>query len=97
MWTAAGYSVLHLHFYQIKTRWSLLLDENSKACLYVWIESCVIGVMHCVHGSKPLKKERFIFCNEFAYVLVVYFPICPSFLIFSRLPEGEKQRAFVTV
>lgn len=99
MQIAGGSSVLHLHFYQIKTQWSLLLHDSSKVCLYVWIENCVIGVMHYVnmHGSKPLKKERLIFCHGFTYNLVVYVLICPSFLSFFGLPGGEKQSAFVTV
>ena len=99
MQIAGGSSVLPLHFYLMKTQWSLLLHDNSKVCLYVWIESCVIGVMRYVnmHGSKPLKKERLIFCHGFAYILVVYVLICPSFLSFFRLPGGEKQSAFVTV
>lgn len=83
--------MLHLHFYQIKTEWSLLLHEDSKVCLYVCIGNSVIGVMHCVnmHGSKLLKNERLIFYNGLAHILVVSH--LPIFSQFFGVPRGEKQ------
>lgn len=89
--------MLHLHFQQMKTQWSLLLHENSKVCFYVWVENCVVGVMRCVNmpESKPLKKGRLIFCNGFAYILVVYFPIFPVFSHFFSDSQEERNKGLL--
>lgn len=47
------------------------------------------------HGSKPLKEERLIFCDGFAHILIVYFPICLSFLsFFFQTPRGRETKGF---